>query len=96
LARNYQGARAYEKFWGRHPRYTSRVKWNPPKQLIYLGKAVSIIYENNKFNGGGDGKVAHYKHDFETPCFLYMDQTAKRQLYIIGNRLKVTEAGIEN
>lgn len=70
--------------------------FRPPKELIILGKAMAVEYECSKYNGGGDGKKAVYRHEFETPCYVCMDRSGKRQLYIVGNRLKVTEAGIEN
>lgn len=87
----------YYQFHGRNPRSKKRIDFDvPTKGLVRLGKAIAIEYECDKWHGGGDGKKAVYRHEFETPCFLYMDNTGRRQLYIIGERLKVTEAGIEN
>lgn len=89
-------SRRYRAFHGKNPRSVRKGKFHDPKTLIRLGKAVRIEYESNKFNGGGDGRMAVYYHKFETPVTLYMDETGKRQLYLIGSKLKVTEAGIEN
>jgi hypothetical protein len=88
--------RKYEEFHGRPVRYVKDVRINVPEKLIRLGRATAIEYECSKFNGGGDGKRAVYRHEFETPCDLAMDESGRRQLYIIGHRLRVTEAGIEN
>lgn len=88
--------RGYREFHGKQPRARTRGRFHDPKTLIFLGRAVKIEYLSNKRHGGGDGKYAVYVHKFETPVNLYMDETKKRQLYIIGSQLKVTEAGIEN
>lgn len=92
----HNAGRAYKSFHGRDVRGVTKINFTVPKQLIRLGEAVAIEYECDKYNGGGDGKQAIYRHEFETPVMLFMDTTKKRQLYIIGNRLKVTNAGIEN
>lgn len=88
--------KAYKSFHGRRVRKVTEVNYTEPKELIRLGEAVAIEYACDKYNGGGDGTYAVYRHEFETPVTLFMDTTKKRQLYIIGNRLKVTDAGIEN
>jgi hypothetical protein len=67
-----------------------------PEQLIEIGKAHKIEYISNKLNGGGDGKPAIYVHRFSAGTKLYMDETGKRQLYIIGSRLHCNERGIVN
>lgn len=72
------------------------VNFHVPKQLVFLGKAIAIEYECDKWNGGGDGTKAVYRHTFETPAVVAMDERGKKQIYIIGDRLKVTDAGIEN
>ena len=86
----------YEDFHGHGIRYRKRYDFHTPKKLVILGKAIAIEYECDKQNGGGDGKKAIYRHEFETPCFVCMDETGRKQLYVIGSRLKTTEAGIEN
>lgn len=86
----------YEEFHGRRPRSVYKRRFHVPRQLVRLGKAHAIEYICNKWNGGGDGKMAIYRHKFETPVTLYMDETGKRQLYLKGNLLKCTDAGIEN
>ena len=88
--------KAYRSFHGRNVRKVTKINFNPPKNLVCLGEAMAIEYACNKNHGGGDGTMAVYRHEFETPVKLFMDSTKKRQLYIIGNRLKVTNAGIEN
>ncbi len=88
--------RQFKRFHGNPPRIVKPMSLAIPKHLILLGQAVAIVYRCDKKNGGGDGKLAEYEHEFETPVGLYMDETGKRQLYLIGSALKVTEAGIEN
>lgn len=67
----------------------------PGKRLIILGRAVAVEYETDKRNGGGDGRTAVYRHTFETPAYICCDSTGTRQLYILGDELKVTSKGIE-
>lgn len=86
----------FKQFHGRQVRVEKNVNFHVPKTLVYLGKAIAIEYECNKWNGGGDGTKAVYRHEFETPCVVCMDERGKKQLYVLGNRLKVTDAGIEN
>ncbi len=87
---------AYHSFHGRRVRKVKRINFDVPKHLIYLGETVAIEYACDKNNGGGDGTMAVYRHEFETPVKLFMDSTKRRQLYIIGSKVKVTDAGIEN
>lgn len=86
----------YEEFHGRKLRRISKVTFRHPKKLIILGKAVAIEYECSKYNGGGDGKRAIYRHEFETPALVCMDEQGKTQLYVIGKDIRVTSAGVEN
>ena len=86
----------FKEFHGRYPVDGGVKSFHVPKSLIHLGRCVGVIYETDKLNGGGDGKSAHYIHEFETPTGLFMDETGKKQLYIVGNALKVTSAGVEN
>ena len=88
--------KAYEEFHGHPVRWKKNIEFHPPEGLVVLGKAVAVEYETDKLHGGGDGRTAVYRHTFETPCFLCMDERQRKQLYIIGNRIKVTEAGVEN
>ena len=85
----------YEEFHGKTPRRTSRLNFHVPKGLIFLGKAIAIEYECDKYNGGGDGKKAIYRHEFETPSIVCMDEKGRRQLYIIGGRIAVDDEGIK-
>jgi hypothetical protein len=96
MAVGKDSVKKYKAFHGHEPRFEEEIEFTVPKDLIILGKAVAIEYKTDKLNGGGDGKMAVYRHKFDTPSYVCMDQTGKRQLYIIGNRLKVTRAGIEN
>lgn len=88
--------RRYQEFHGRHPRGFSRRVFHVPQHLVKLGAAFAIEYVTDKYNGGGDGKRAIYRHRFETPVTLFMDERGSKQLYIMGSRLKITDAGIEN
>ena len=86
----------YEQFHGRSVRQERDFSFRQPKTLVVLGKAIAIEYECDKWNGGGDGTVAVYRHEFETQCLVCMDETGRKQLYVVGNKLKVTDEGIEN
>lgn len=86
----------FYEFWGKAPKKIYKEKFHDPKQLIYIGNAVEIVYRSNKFHGGGDGTMAEYKHRFKNGVKLYMDERGKIQLYIKGAKLKVTNRGIEN
>lgn len=86
----------YHAFHGRPVKKVTKKQFHVPNTLVRLGKAHSIVYVSNKFNGGGDGKMCEYIHEFETPVDLYMDETGKKQLYLMGSKLKVTHHGIEN
>ena len=88
--------RKYEMFHGHEPRYETKKKFTIPKNLIVLGDAIAIEYATDKFNGGGDGKYFTYRHEFESPALVCMDEKAGKQLYILGSQIKVTQAGIEN
>jgi len=88
--------RRYQEFHGRNPRGVSRRVFHVPQHLVKLGSAFAIEYVSDKFNGGGDGKRAIYRHRFESPATLYMDERGRKQLYIMSSHLKVTDAGIEN
>lgn len=91
-----RAVRQYEKFHGKRPRRAFAGTFNDPKELIVLGRAVLIQYECDKVNGGGDGTKAYYEHKFAPGTILCMDETGKRQLYILGNRLYVSDRGIVN
>jgi hypothetical protein len=86
----------YKNFHGKKPRKITNMLMHIPGQLIFLGKAHKIEYICDKKNGGGDGKKAIYVHKFGKTVNLYMDERNKKQLYLIGADLKVTDAGIEN
>jgi hypothetical protein len=86
----------YEQFHGHAVRWIERFQFHDPKKLVILGKAHAIEYVSDKFNGGGDGKKAIYRHTFETPALVCADERGKCQLYILGDELIVTSDGIEN
>lgn len=87
--------RKYKQFHGHPYRYIKDFDFKVSKTLVILGKAVAVEYETDKLNGGGDGRKAIYRHEFETPAYVCCDPSGKRQLYILGDRLKITEKGIE-
>jgi hypothetical protein len=88
--------KAYDSFHGHRARFKAKVSFTPPKGFVLLGQAVAVEYRTDKLNGGGDGKMAVYRHKFDKGAILLMDQSKKRQLYIMGDRIKVTDAGIEH
>ena len=85
----------YEQFHGKRYRKISGIEFHIPKGLVFLGKAIAIEYQCSKRNGGGDGRSAIYRHEFETPATVCMDEKGKRQLYIIGNSITVDDEGIK-
>lgn len=87
---------SYQAFHGHNPRNVTRVDLHVPKQLVRLGRAIAVEYECDKLHGGGDGRKNIFRHVFSRGTVLAMDERAKGQLYIIGDRLKVTAAGIEH
>lgn len=86
----------YKTFHGHAVRWMKHFTFHKPELMIVLGQATAIEYECDKLNGGGDGTLAVYRHEFETPVFLCMDERSASQLYMIGKRITVTEAGIEH
>ncbi len=85
----------YEQFHGKRYRKISGFEFHIAKGLVFLGKAIAIEYQCSKRNGGGDGRSAIYRHEFETPAIVCMDEKGKRQLYIIGNSITVDDEGIK-
>jgi len=86
----------YRQFHGREPRTQQRVRVFPSRKLVVLGRAVAIEYRCNKRNGGGDGRSAVYRHEFETPVDVCMDESGRHLLYLVGDHLKVDDEGIKN
>lgn len=91
-----KAARLFRRFNGRAPTKQEIGGFYVPESLIFLGRAVAIVYESDKVNGGGVGKLDRFIHEFESPCALFMDERAGKQLYILGPEIKVTKSGIEN
>ncbi len=85
----------FEDFYGKEYNEICNVPFRNPNQLVYLGRAVEIIYESDKSNGGGDGLPCLYKHKFHKDDILCTDQGGK-QLYILGTKLTVEDRGIVN
>lgn len=83
----------YERFHGRSPEKIDKVHFHDPQQLVRLGRAISIVYLSDKLNGGGDGTPTEFIHEHHKDTYLYTDEKGK-QLYLIGPKLKVDEAGI--
>jgi len=88
--------RKYEHFWGRRVRSVTKRRFHVPNTLIYLGKAHAIEYVCDKWNGGGDGTKAIYRHKFAPGARLYMDEKGRMQLYIMGSKIYVNDRGIVN
>lgn len=88
--------RAYGRFHGHAPRFAKTARFRCPKGLIILGEAVAVEYRCDKLHGGGDGKKAVYRHEFDRGAVVCADESMKRQLYVLGGRVKVTDAGIEH
>jgi hypothetical protein len=88
-------SRLYERFHGHPVRWRRGKGFHVPHELVVLGRAVAVEYECDKRHGGGDGHTAVYRHEFETPSYVCADERGRGQLYIIGGRLIVTDAGIE-
>jgi hypothetical protein len=84
----------YRSFHGRNPRKVHQVHFHIPKRLVYLGRAVAIEYECDKLNGGGDGKSAVYRHEFDRGAILCADEQGRGQLFISGKKIIVTKRGI--
>ena len=86
----------YFEFHGKQSSKRRTVDFNVPRRLVVLGRARAIEYECSKKHGGGDGTTAVYRHEFTTPMVLCMDERKGKQLYILGSKLKVTQAGVEH
>jgi len=86
--------KVFRRFHGHDPDNSFIVRFNQPKKLVLLGEAVEIVYRSDKRAGGGTGKPLYFRHRFGKNTFLAADGTAKNQLYIIGDKLKITGAGI--
>ena len=96
MLKNAKANKAYEVFHGQRPKKVLTGKFHVPTHLILLGTAIEIVYRCDKFNGGGDGKIAEYIHKFSKGTRLYMDERKGKVIYVTGHKLKVTSAGIEN
>lgn len=95
MARGKKKKGIYEQFHGRKPNSVQKMKWRDPKKLVFLGRACEIVYESDKLNGGGDGELAKYIHEFHPDTALFTDERGE-YLIIVGKKLTVTERGIVN
>ena len=86
----------YFMFHGKKPPSKKVMNFRNPQCLTIDGYGHTIEYETNKKHGGGDGKPAVYYHRFESPVSIFHESNRKNTSYIIGNKLRVTSAGIEN
>jgi hypothetical protein len=86
----------YRQFHGKEPKSARQIRAYPSKKLVVLGRAVAIEYRCSKYNGGGDGRSAVYRHEFETPVELCMDESGRQFLYLIGKNIIVDDEGIKN
>lgn len=85
----------YIDFHGYDPDLAQEVAFEPISHLVHLARATAIEYESDKENGGGDGKLSRYRHEFGKNVQLFVDQTSKR-LLIMGGRMYVNHRGIVN
>jgi len=83
-------------FHGHEPNLEGELDFHVPEYLTVLGRAHAIEYVTDKKHGGGDGTYAVYRHEFETPAVLVMDERRGKQLYILGPKVTVSRKGIEN
>jgi len=86
----------YRRFHGKDPDAAGKIRFDVPRGMVLIGRAVAVEYECSKWHGGGDGRKAVYRHKFGPGAILCMDEKHRRQLYIIGTKVKVTAAGIEH
>lgn len=83
----------YEAFHGKPTERIGKMKFILPKNFIYLGDAIEVVYKCNKKNGGGDGKMSEYAHKCGKGNILCTDENGKN-LYIFGPKQRITERGI--
>lgn len=80
LLRNPTSIELFQAFHGKMPGNREVTPFYDPAELITLGRAVAVVYETNKRNGGGDGRLNRFIHEFETPAGLFMDERGGKQL----------------
>lgn len=67
----------------------------PAGKLYKVGRALRVVYESDKFNGGGDGRRALYEHDFAASDVMWTQRKKGPALIAVtGPRLTVTDRGI--
>lgn len=91
-----KGVRRFRAFHGYEEDDVAEIEWlADPGSMVILGRAVSITYESDKLNGGGDGEPCLYEHKFHKDDVLVCDESGT-MLAIVGPKLKVTHRGIVN
>lgn len=67
----------------------------PDGKLHKVGRVLSLVYESNKKNGGGDGRVRLFEHDHAASDVMWQQRKSGPALLVVnGSRLTVTERGI--
>jgi hypothetical protein len=89
----------YERFHGHGPRrapkgFTLEIP-GESDPMVFLGDKLTITYRSDKLNGGGDGRLAHYRHVFDKTTKLYASPDGK-WLMIRGPKMIVSNRGIVN
>ncbi len=79
----------YEDFSGYQKTGEIYVELGQVKRLAFLGMGVAIEYEVQKQS---DRKTHVYRHEFESPCIVASNG---KEIIIIGDKITVTEKGIE-
>ena len=91
-----RGLRRFRAFHGEPEDEVLEIEWlADPGTMVVLGRAISITYESDKFNGGGDGQLALYEHKFHKDDVLVCDEGGN-MLAIVGPKLRITHRGIVN
>ena len=85
---------AFETFHGYPAQYVSGI--DIPEHFGEPQKAVSVLYESDKLNGGGDGRKNLFRHRFRRGTVVEMGDSEYPCLRIYGPTLYVDDRGICN
>ena len=88
-----KAVKRYEAFRGYRPRRVTQKRVEPVLELVELAQPEYITYFSDKFHGGGDGKMAAYKHKFGKRVKMYCTPDGK-MLVIMGAGMSVQKRGI--
>lgn len=83
----------FRDFHGKEPSYITETQLPDLTFLPEVARPEIITYFSNKMNGGGDGKMRGFKHDFHRTTRAYTDSTG-RVLIIMGPKFRVTKRGL--